>query len=145
MKLTKDISVKIVDDHGVDNSEIIVKGVSTGIIIKNTKELEEAIHFMDSLYVLFLTSGVTFEDTLTIALIDVERKNILDSLWIGQMYNTGTLTGFRILNDSTISFEFIRDIPWTLKVEQKNKLRLPISTKALVHKSFKINSHLSLR
>jgi len=85
-------------------------------------KLELAIHYNDSTYVLFVTDDCPFEETITVMLINTHQKKLIDSFWIGRMYQTDCLTGCRILNGKQICFEFLREKLWTLTVHEKMKL-----------------------
>ncbi len=47
---------------------------------------------------------------------------MIDSFWIGRIYQTDYLRNCRTLNDKQISFEFLREKPLTLTVHEKIKL-----------------------
>lgn len=81
--------------------------------------LELAVHYNHSTYLFFFTHDCPFEETLTVMLIDIDQKKVIDLFWIGRMYQTDCLRNCRILNDKQISFEFLREKPWVLTINEK--------------------------
>lgn len=129
-------------DKSLPQSEVLVKGKKTGVVVEG-KVLEGVVCVYSHCYLLFLTHDCVFEETLTLALVDLNKNILLESLWIGLVYQTDIFTGPRICDDK-ILFEFLAEKTWVLQVLQTARIRFPISLNALIHRGFQFKSYLQL-
>ncbi|EOR07956.1 hypothetical protein [Acinetobacter genomosp. 15BJ] len=129
-------------DKCLPQSEVLVKGKKTGVRVEG-KVLEGVVCVYSHCYLLFLSHDCIFEETLTLALADLDKNILLESLWIGQVYQTDIFTGLRICDDK-ILFEFLAEKTWVLQVLQTARIRFPISLNALIHRGFQFKSYLQL-
>jgi len=103
-------------------SDVLLNGKSTGIIVPG-QVLEAAVQVNEQRYLLFLTDDIIFEESLTIALIDV-HDGLKEIVHLGNEYSTGSFADLQVTDDS-VGFRFIGDYIWTLKVSDSPRLRLP--------------------
>ncbi|EPE7488656.1 hypothetical protein ACSMAF_000669 [Cronobacter universalis] len=103
-------------------SEVVLNGNNTGIIVPG-EILEATVQVNEQRYVLFLTDDVIFEESLTIALIDL-RGGIKEVVRVGNEYATGYFEALSVTADS-ISFRFIGEYLWTVTVSDTPRFRLP--------------------
>ncbi|ENX15746.1 hypothetical protein F895_02292 [Acinetobacter sp. CIP 64.2] len=129
-------------DKSLPLSEVLVKGKKTGVMVEG-KVLEGVVCVYSHCYLLFLSQDCIFEENLTLALVDLDKNILLESLCIGQAYQTDIFTGPRICNDK-ILFEFLAEKTWVLQVLQTARIRFPISLNALIHRGFQFKSYLRL-
>ncbi|OBY75507.1 hypothetical protein [Acinetobacter gyllenbergii] len=129
-------------DKSLPQSEVVIKGKKTGVVVEG-KVLEGVVCVYSHCYLLFLTHDCIFEETLTLALVDLDKNSLLESLWIGLVYQTDIFTGPRICGDK-ILFEFLAEKTWVLQVLQTARIRFPISFNSLVHRGFQFKSYLQL-
>ncbi|MGY5955788.1 hypothetical protein ACUY4R_003705 [Kosakonia sp. BK9b] len=85
--------------------------------------LEAAIQVDDTRYLLCLTDDVIYEESLTIALIDI-RHGVLEIVHIGQMWATGFFENL-IVDAAHIRFRFLGEGEWVVKIASTPRLRLP--------------------
>lgn len=116
------VKVHEATDVSQDQSDIVLHGKSTGIIVPG-QVLEAAVQVNEQRYILFLTDDIIFEESLTIALIDV-HDGLKEIVRLGNEYSTGTFADLQVTDDS-VDFRFIGDYIWTLKVSDSPRLRLP--------------------
>lgn len=64
------VKVREATDVSQAQSDVMLNGKSTGIIVLG-QVLEAAVQVNEPRYILFLTDDIIFEESLTIALIDV--------------------------------------------------------------------------
>ncbi|WP_241659892.1 hypothetical protein [Enterobacter cloacae] len=102
--------------------DVMLNGESTGILVPG-HILEAAVQVNDQRYILFLTDDVIFEESLTIALIDV-HDGLKEIVRLGNEYSTGSFADLQITEDS-VNFRFIGDYIWTVEVSDSPRLRLP--------------------
>ncbi|MCU6166624.1 hypothetical protein [Enterobacter roggenkampii] len=116
--------VKVSDTTDVSQaqSDVVLNGKSTGIIVPG-QVLEAAVQVNEQRYILFLTDDIIFEESLTIALIDV-HDGLKEIVRLGNEYSTGTFADLQVTDDS-VDFKFIGDYIWTLTVSDSPRLRLP--------------------
>ncbi|EHN8924066.1 hypothetical protein F6U03_003867 [Enterobacter asburiae] len=116
--------VKVHDATDVSQaqSDVVLNGKSTGIIVPG-QVLEAAVQVNEQRYILFLTDDIIFEESLTIALIDV-HEGLKEIVSLGNEYSTGSFADLQVTDDS-VDFRFIGDYIWTLKVSDSPRLRLP--------------------
>ncbi|WP_241627435.1 hypothetical protein [Rosenbergiella epipactidis] len=105
-------------------SEVLICGKSTGITIEG-KILEAAIQVDDHRYLLFVTDGVIFEELLTVLLFDT-YQGVLDKIVIGDAYTTGHVENLEVFPHS-VSFHFIGDNTWIIKVLASPTIKLPFT------------------
>ena len=129
-------------DKCLPQSEVMVRGKKTGVVVEG-KVLEGVVCVYSHCYLLFLTHDCVFEETLTLALVDLNKNILLESLWIGLVYQTDIFTGPRICDDK-ILFEFLAEKTWVLQVLQTARIRFPISLNAVIHRGFQFKSYLQL-
>ncbi|ELY5853945.1 hypothetical protein [Cronobacter malonaticus] len=103
-------------------SEVVLNGNNTGIIVPG-EILEAAVLINEQRYVLFLTDDVIFEESLTIALLDL-HEGIKEVVRVGNEYATGYFEALSVTADS-ISFRFIGEYLWTVTVSDIPRFRLP--------------------
>ena len=116
--------VKVSDATDVSQaqSDVVLNGKSTGINVPG-QVLEAAVQVNEQRYILFLTDDIIFEESLTIALIDV-HDGLKEIVRLGNEYSTGTFADLQVTDDS-VDFRFIGGYIWTLKVSDSPRLRLP--------------------
>ncbi|NIG22454.1 hypothetical protein [Candidatus Pantoea communis] len=139
------IGLALIQDMGANSSpqsEVMVRGKKTGVMVEG-KVLEGVVCVYSHCYLLFLSHDCIFEETLTLALVDLDKNILLESLWIGLAYQTDIFTGPRICDDK-ILFEFLAEKTWVLQVLQTARFRFPISLNALIHRGFRFKSYLQL-
>ncbi|ELY3467802.1 hypothetical protein SMX26_002399 [Cronobacter universalis] len=103
-------------------SEVVLNGNNTGIIVPG-EILEAAVLINEQRYVLFLTDDVIFEESLTIALLDL-HEGIKEVVRVGNEYATGYFEALSVTADS-ISFRFIGEYLWTVTIFDTPRFRLP--------------------
>ncbi|ENV08838.1 hypothetical protein F966_02954 [Acinetobacter higginsii] len=69
-------------DKSLPQSEVMVRGKKTGVMVEG-KVLEGVVCVYSHCYLLFLSHDCIFEETLTLALVDLDKNMLLESLWIG--------------------------------------------------------------
>ncbi|WP_447842773.1 hypothetical protein [Enterobacter cloacae] len=116
------IKVREATDISQAQSDVMLNGESTGILVPG-HILEAAVQVNDQRYILFLTDDVIFEESLTIALIDV-HDGLKEIVRLGNEYSTGSFADLQITDDS-VNFRFIGDYIWTVEVSDSPRLRLP--------------------
>lgn len=139
------IGLESIQDMGANlspQSEVMVRGKKTGVMVEG-KVLEDVVCVYSHCYLLFLSHDCIFEETLTLALVDLDKNILLESLWIGLAYQTDIFTGPRICDDK-ILFEFLAEKTWVLQVLQTARIRFPISLNALINRGFRFKSYLQL-
>jgi len=111
-------------DTARTQSEVLIDGNSTGIIIPG-KVLEATIKVDAHRYLLFVTDDVIFEEMLTILLLDLS-EGVVEKLTIGGAYTSGHFEDLEV-SPRSLSFRFIGDTTWTVKVSGSPTLKLPFS------------------
>lgn len=102
--------------------DVVLNGESTGILVPGLV-LEAAVQVNDQRYILFMTDDVIFEESLTIALIDV-HDGLKEVVRLGNEYSTGSFADLQITDDS-VNFRFNGDYIWAVEVSDSPRLRLP--------------------
>lgn len=105
-------------------SDVLINGKSTGVIIPG-KVLDAAIRVDGHRYLLFVTDDVIFEELLTVLFIDTSQ-GIIDKVTIGGAYTTGHFENLAV-SPHSVSFNFIGDTKWTIKVFASPKIKLPFT------------------
>lgn len=116
------MKVREATDLSQAHSVLLLNGNITGIIVHG-EILEASVQINEQRYVLFLTDDVIFEESLTIALIDL-CEGIKEIVSVGNEYSTGNFEALSITADR-INFRFIGDYLWTVTVSDTPRLRLP--------------------
>ncbi|WP_417503455.1 hypothetical protein [Marinomonas gallaica] len=71
-------------------------------------------------FLIFTTDDTPFEDMLHVYLLD-NNFNVLDSLTIGAMYSTGSLSDPQLISTNNIEFRFIGDTDWSITILDQAK------------------------
>ncbi|HED6272198.1 TPA: hypothetical protein U2Q93_002894 [Enterobacter sichuanensis] len=116
------VKVREATDVSQAQSDVVLNGKSTGILVPG-KVLEAAVQVNEQRYILFLTDDIIFEESLTIALIDV-HDGLKEIVHLGNKYSTGTFADLQVTDDS-VDFRFIGEYIWILKISDSPRLRLP--------------------
>lgn len=116
------MKVREATDLSQAHSELLLNGNITGIIVHG-EILEASVQINNQRYVLFLTDDVIFEESLTIALIDL-CEGFKEIVSVGNEYSTGNFEALSITADR-INFRFMGDYLWTVTVSDTPRLRLP--------------------
>jgi hypothetical protein len=103
----------------------VINGNSTDIIVPG-QILEAAVQVNDHRYILFLTDDIIFEESLTIALIDV-KDGVKEIVRLGNEYSMGSFEVLSVTVDS-INFRFIGNFLWTVNTVDSPRLRLPFGS-----------------
>jgi hypothetical protein len=129
--------------EGMPQSELIMNGTPTGIIIEGAV-LEVAIRW-HKLMLLFVTDNITHEETLRIYLFD-SRLKIVDSAQLGWIYATGVFTLLELCPPDTVRFRFFGDTDWTLELFDEETFAIPflknprgVSRPLQIHRRFQLN------
>ena len=104
---------------------VVINGNSTDIIVPG-QILEAAVQVNDHRYILFLTDDIIFEESLTIALIDV-KDGVKEIVRLGNEYSMGSFEVLSVTVDS-INFRFIGNFLWTVNTVDSSRLRLPFNS-----------------
>lgn len=122
--------------------ELVIGGKPTGQRIEGCV-LETTLK-CDAGYLLFLTDDIPHEDSLNIHLVSFSGE-LKDSARIGGMYSTGRFEKLQVQQPDKVSFRFIGDAIWTLKVLEKPALRIPfLSEPAGVHRPLGFKRRFSI-
>ena len=146
MHIVNTIELKLIEkasDSKESLCEIQLNQKNTKIFIRG-KVLEQAIWMRENRYLIFTTDEVVFEESLNIYLIDIQ-KGVLDKLWIGQPYNTDTFNGVQIINDHSLTFNFLYLKDWKLTIYDEPKLRLSIYSWLVLFNGWRGCRYLTLR
>ncbi|AVF95397.1 hypothetical protein AL552_17380 [Vibrio diabolicus] len=101
---------------------LAIEGKLANSFVKGA-QVEYGIKF-DNNYVIFITDDILNEETLRIYLFDLNAR-LVDYLYIGSAYSTGYLQELTLQKDGSISFLFIGDTLWNVKVLSKAKMIIP--------------------
>lgn len=146
MEITKDISTELFQeahDYKFSTSEIIFQGNKTNILVEG-EVLEAQIKISNDKYLLFLTHNSMFEETLTIALVDFNKGEVIESMWLGSAYNTDFFCGLKIKNNK-IYFEFLSQKTWCLQVFNTRKYSfLSLLPFSIIHRAFSLKSYFHI-
>jgi hypothetical protein len=111
------------DSRGEDTkAEIVIAGRPTGRFIEGV--ILEAALDCEGEFVLFVTNDTPFEESLAICLID-GVGSVLDSLWIGAPYATGSFRDLVKVGPDTAQFRFAGDTDWTLQILPRPQFAIP--------------------
>jgi hypothetical protein len=119
------VKVREATDVSQAQSNVALDGENTGITVPGLV-LEAAVQINEQRYILFLTDDVVFEESLTVALIDI-NDGVKEILRLGNEYSTGSFEELSVTADS-INFRFIGDYLWTIKTTHSPRLRLPFGS-----------------
>ena len=119
------VKVQEATDLSQAQSNVVINGNSTDIIAPG-QILEAAVQVNDHRYILFLTDDIIFEESLTIALIDV-KDGVKEIVRLGNEYSMGSFEVLSVTVDS-INFRFIGNFLWTVNTVDSSRLRLPFNS-----------------
>ncbi|MFZ4148153.1 hypothetical protein [Enterobacter ludwigii] len=119
------VKVQEATDLSQAQSNVVINGNSTDIIVPG-QILEAAVQVNDHRYILFLTDDIIFEESLTIALIDV-KDGVKEIVRLGNEYSMGSFEVLSVTVDS-INFRFIGNFLWTVNTVDSSRLRLPFNS-----------------
>lgn len=120
-------------EHSLPRSEIVAGGRPTGQVVTG-EVLEASVQWKDC-WVLFVTDGIPFEDSLRIYLFDAGWHSV-DSASLGGMYTTGAFSGPELLPPNAMRFRFIGGITWELELLDQGAVSLPFSDPKGVRRPF---------
>ncbi|MGK3115177.1 hypothetical protein [Candidatus Pantoea formicae] len=103
-------------------SEVLIEQQPSGIIIPGSV-LEAAVEFAPKRYVLFVTDGIAYEESLTIVLCQ-RGEGVQEIVHIENAYTTGFFESLN-LYDNRIQFKFFENTLWSLRVADSPKFTLP--------------------
>lgn len=142
MRLAEEVAFQRTDEQSSDGtpiSNIVLNGKLTGKQVSGAL-LEAAIAWYDK-YLLLTTDDCPFEEFLGIRLLDRDL-NLLDSASLGMPYNTGSLSELALQEPDTVSFKFIGEGSWQIKLLAKPALRIPfLSEPSGVWRNFNLRRH----
>jgi len=124
VQVVADRAIVLAPAKGGQNTtaEIIIDGTPTGRFIEGVV-LEAALD-CNGEFVLFVTGDTPFEESLAIYLID-RTGSVLDSLWIGAPYATGSFRSLERLGPDSARFRFAGDTDWTVQILAHRQFRIP--------------------
>lgn len=105
--------------------DVVLNGKSTGILVPG-HVLEAAVQVNNQRYILFLTDDVIFEESLTIALIDI-RDGVKEIIRLGNAYSRGIFEDLLLTADS-IHFRFSSGRLWMIKTSDEPRLTSPFDS-----------------
>lgn len=103
-------------------SELLLNGRPSGQILKGAV-LEAAVQWHGH-HLLFLTDDMPYEEALRIVLVN-EQWQVVDEAELGAAYATGSFSDLVLLPPDRVSFRFIGDTDWTLRLLTRKQFRLP--------------------
>ncbi|MGK3131049.1 hypothetical protein ACCW76_17800 [Pantoea sp. C8B4] len=103
-------------------SEVLIDQQSSGIFIPGSI-LEAAVEISPERYVLFVTDGITYEESLTIVLCQ-RGEGVQEIIHIENAYTSGFFEALNI-DDNRIQFKFFENTLWSLRVADSPKFTLP--------------------
>lgn len=122
--------------------EVVIAGVPTGKVLQGA--VFEAALKWNEYTLLFLTDDVPFEDTLNIYLLD-QHLNVEDYARMYFMYSTGIFSDLDLTENDSVSFSFLGQKIWTLKLFPENRFVIPIISDPLgVHRPFGLSRRFQL-
>ncbi|WP_155399480.1 hypothetical protein [Vibrio campbellii] len=101
---------------------LAIEGRPSNSFVKGA-QVEYGVKY-DNCYVIFVTDDILNEETLRVYLFDLNAK-LIDYLYIGSAYSTGCLQELTLQKDGSISFSFIGDTLWNIKVLSKAEMIIP--------------------
>lgn len=124
-------------------SEVLLDNRHTGIIVPGSI-LEAAVEISAERYLLFITDGILFEESLTIVLCQLEL-GVLEVIHIGAAYHSGQFSNLSLCDDH-IRFHFMDEKLWTLQVTDTAQVTLPfIGDSAGVQRQFGFKKWIILK
>ncbi|MBA7845937.1 hypothetical protein HV213_21050 [Klebsiella sp. RHBSTW-00484] len=123
------------------HSELFMHGKETGTIIWGAV-LEAAVWVDNNRYLLFLTDGLLYEDTLNIYLFDI-KKGIQETIKMGATYADGYFENLEINTDS-VSFDFLGNYRWTVNIFNKPVIRIPFTESWVISRDFRFTTYLKV-
>lgn len=128
-------------DTAQARSEVLIEGKPTGIVVPG-KVLEAAIKVDAHRYLLFVTDDVIFEEMLTLLLLDISQ-GVIEELTIGDAYTSGHFEALKV-SPRSVSFRFIGDTTWTVKVSASPALKLPFSDPRGVSRPMRLRKNIDI-
>jgi len=128
-------------DAAQARSEVLIDGNSTGIIIPG-KVLEAAIKIESRRYLLFVTDEVIFEEMLIILVLD-SSQGMIEKLTIGGAYSSGHFEDLTV-SPRSVSFRFIGDATWIVKVSSIPTFKLPFSDPPSVSRPMTLRKYIDI-
>lgn len=124
MKIVDDDTIALAPRPGNEEtvSDIIVAGAPTKFSLR-AATLEAAVDTGNE-FLLFTTDDTPFEEILGVHLLARSGAPI-ETLWIGGPYATGAFSSLRICAPDAVSFRFIEDSNWIIRVLPVQGLRIP--------------------
>ena len=110
-------------DDGTPRSHLLVDGQPSGVTLDGAV-LEAAVQWGDH-HLLFITDDVPYEEFLCIVLLGADLQTV-DAAELGAAYSTGSFSGLALHPPDTVSFRFIGDTTWTVRLLHANQFRLPL-------------------
>lgn len=124
-------------------SEVLLDNRHTGIIVPGSI-LEAAVEISAERYLLFITDGILFEESLTIVLCQLEL-GVLEVIHIGLAYHSGQFSDLALCDDH-IRFHFMDEKLWTLQIRDTAQVTLPfIGDPAGVQRQFGFKKWIILK
>lgn len=143
-----EMTTKAINEYAemaIPESRILIKGEATDKVVTGAI-LEAAIRWGDY-YLLFMTDDIPYEEMLSIHLLD-RTLNLLDSVTIGTMYSTGSLSSLELVEPNVVGFRFIGNTDWRIELLAKPVFGLPflsdpkgVSRKFGFTRHFKVHGH----
>lgn len=122
--------------------ELAIDGQPAGLRVTGCV-LEAALQHAGG-YLLFLTDDILYEDSLNIHLIDGHGE-LKDSARLGGMYASGYFEQLQIHPPDRVSFRFIGDTRWTVRLLAAPACRWPFFSEPVgVHRAFGCRRHFML-
>ena len=122
------IAVKVVNSESEDErprSEIFLNDKPTGKFVSGAF-LEAAFQWRDW-YLLLLTNGYIFEETLDVHLLN-EHFEIADTATLGWFYVSGVFEAPVLIQPNIVQFRFLGDMDWNIELLPEYTFRLPFLT-----------------
>ena len=103
-------------------SELVIDQQPCGIVIPGSV-LEAAVEINPGRFVLFVTDGVSYEESLTIVLYQ-RGEGVQEIIHIENAYSSGFFEQLTLYQDH-IEFNFLGEARWSLEVADTPKFALP--------------------
>ncbi|QGZ41930.1 hypothetical protein IP92_04285 [Pseudoduganella flava] len=103
-------------------SEILIDGHPSSVTIAGA--VLEACVECDDGFLVFASDDIPYEETLRIYLLN-PALTVLDKATLSAPYTTGAFANLRIVDRSTLRFDFFGGVPWTLTLHEHEVFALP--------------------
>lgn len=110
------------DDYGLAQSQVLFRGAATDAILVGS--ILELCVSVGEVYVVFMSDNIPSEDMLRIYLLD-KNAHVIESATIGAPYTTGSFRLLELITPNVITFNFIGETIWVLRILNKTKLHMP--------------------